>query len=63
MKKAMQDHCPNCGIEIYAFAVWDFSHGNCKCGCGHISEVMDVSEYSRKMRELREKKFAQKPNN
>lgn len=30
--------CPNCRMEMYAPAVWAFSHGEATCQCGHKPE-------------------------
>lgn len=30
--------CPDCGTEMLALAVWDFSHGFVSCSCGHTVE-------------------------
>lgn len=31
----MFSRCPNCQREMYAPAVWAFSHGLARCVCGH----------------------------
>ena len=34
---AMQTHCLGCGNEIYAPAVYQWSHGGLECQCGYRS--------------------------
>lgn len=48
----MQPRCPRCKGEIWAMAVWEFSHGHARCGqCGYVSRAyFDRAEYAKELR-------------
>lgn len=56
---AVQTRCPHCDREIYAMAVWAFSHGGLTCRCGRVSTAMRYDEWLTTLaetRRLREKR-------
>lgn len=47
----MQSRCIACGGELYALAVYDYSHGHARChNCGNLGVPMSKDEYLAKLR-------------
>jgi uncharacterized CHY-type Zn-finger protein len=53
-KPEMQIYCVHCGLEQWAPAVWNISHGKETCAwCGKMSKEMTTEEYRKAIKKFR----------